>query len=267
MILTYTREDADAWAAFSGDDNPIHFDPERARALGADGLSVHGMRALLDIKQRLSAMLIESAPQGGHYRFSARLRQPLICDRPYRLTLTGGQESVRLGARLSDDRAGALCFSARLAAARPLEPVLRSRAVHYPAEALRALAGRFPLPLKAPGQAWNFVDAVLFQCLIAAPETLLNVAGVFPGLQVRSLSEIFRRIPVVQTHHDVHFDAGLLAADIRALIDAGLGCAIQPPLIAGTEESGFVLSIVLRAMAPSGPLLSTTVTLKTLPAS
>lgn len=265
MILTYTRRDAEVWAAFSGDDNPIHFDPERARALGAGGLSVHGMRALLDLKQHLSGALLQSSPQGRYYLFNARLRHPLICNKPYRLTLAGGQESVRLGAKVLSADDSVLCFSAKLAAAKPLEPMLRSRAVHYSAEALRALGERFPLPLDAPGQAWSFVDAVLFQCLVAAPDTLLNVAEVFPTLQVRSLSEVFRSIPVVQTHHDVHFDARLLTADVDALAEKGLYCAIQPPLIAGSEESGFVLSVVIRAWTDAGPLLSTSVTLKTLP--
>ena len=264
MILTYTRRDADAWAAFSGDDNPIHFDPERARALGADGLSGHGMRAMLDIKQQLSEALLHSSPQGRYYLFNARLRQPLICDKPYLLTLTGGSERVRLSAKVTRED-HALCFSAKLAAAKPLEPVLRSRAVHYSAGMLRALSERFPLPLDAPGQAWNFVDAVLFQCLVAAPETLLNVAEVFPGLQVRSLSEIFRQVPVVQTHHDVHFDAGLLMTDVRAIVEGGLHCAVQPPVIAGAEENGYVLGIVIRAWTGDGPLLSSSVTLKTLP--
>lgn len=42
--LRYTLADARQWAAFSGDDNPIHFDLAAARAMGDGRLSVHGMR-------------------------------------------------------------------------------------------------------------------------------------------------------------------------------------------------------------------------------
>ena len=50
-LLRYTLADAQQWAAFSGDENPIHFDYAAARAMGAGQLSVHGMRALLDVKR------------------------------------------------------------------------------------------------------------------------------------------------------------------------------------------------------------------------
>ncbi|MBO1916418.1 MaoC family dehydratase [Providencia rettgeri] len=55
--LRYTLEDAKQWASFSGDDNPIHFDLEWVKAKGGDQLSVHGMRALLDVKQFASESL------------------------------------------------------------------------------------------------------------------------------------------------------------------------------------------------------------------
>ena len=50
-LLHYTLADAQQWAAFSGDENPIHFDLAAARQMGAGQLSVHGMRALLDVKR------------------------------------------------------------------------------------------------------------------------------------------------------------------------------------------------------------------------
>ena len=46
--VQYTLADANRWAEFSGDYNPIHFDLEQARLRG-EGLRVHGMRALLEI--------------------------------------------------------------------------------------------------------------------------------------------------------------------------------------------------------------------------
>jgi len=39
-LLHYTLADAQQWAAFSGDENPIHFDLAAARQMGAGQLSV-----------------------------------------------------------------------------------------------------------------------------------------------------------------------------------------------------------------------------------
>lgn len=54
MPLHYTLSDAHGWAGFSGDYNPVHFDASWAKKQGAAHLSVHGMRALLDVKAAIS---------------------------------------------------------------------------------------------------------------------------------------------------------------------------------------------------------------------
>ena len=38
-----TQEQIDAYAEVSGDHNPIHIDPDAARAVGLDGTIAHGM--------------------------------------------------------------------------------------------------------------------------------------------------------------------------------------------------------------------------------
>lgn len=265
MILTYTVRDAEQWAAFSGDYNPIHFDLERARALGGDDLSVHGMRALLDMKQYLTTALLQAPPQAEYYAFSARLRQPLMCHKSYRMSLAGQPDGAKVSGKLTDDADGGLCFSAKLAAAKPLELASRANAVVYSADELRALSQRFPLPAEEPARLWGFLDAVLFQRIVEAPDTMQMVKEVFPALQADSLIDVFGRVPVVQTHHDVHFDARLFTPDAGFHAGSGLHCAIQPTLVMGSGESGFVLSIVIQAWSEERPLLSTSVTLKTLP--
>lgn len=265
MNLTYSVRDAERWAAFSGDYNPIHFDLQRARALGGDDLSVHGMRALLDMKQFLAAALDQTAPQGKVYLFSARLRQPVICHKAYRIALSGPMDSVRLGAKMVDDADGAVCFSAKIAAAKPLEAGSRIRAKYYSVDELQALSLCFPVAAGAPGRLWSFLDAVLFQRIVEAQETLQMVKEAFPTMAASTLGEVFEQVPVVQTHHDVQFDACLLDPGGVVLLEKGLCCAIQPPLVMGSQESGFVLSISVQAWIDERPLISTSVALKTLP--
>lgn len=47
-------KDRNSWAEFSGDYNPIHFDIDWANKLGVDVLVVHGMLAMLPLKQLIS---------------------------------------------------------------------------------------------------------------------------------------------------------------------------------------------------------------------
>ncbi|MEY8941968.1 MaoC/PaaZ C-terminal domain-containing protein [Klebsiella michiganensis] len=99
MTLCYSLRDAERWAAFSGDDNPIHFDATEAKRFGLDGLCVHGMRAMLDVKSALSAALEREALPSGDLMFSCRLREPVACEMPYQLSIreTLRQEQVLIG--------------------------------------------------------------------------------------------------------------------------------------------------------------------------
>ncbi len=265
MILTYTVRDAEQWAAFSGDYNPIHFDLERARALGGDDLSVHGMRALLDMKQYLSAALLQASPQAEFYMFSARLRQPLMCHKSYQMSLTGQPDGTKVRGTLVDEQSDSVCFSAKLTAAAPLTIAPADNVLVYSSDDLRTLSHRFPLPAQEPARLWSFLDAVLFQRIVEAPDTMRMVKEVFPQLRANALIDVFGRVPVVQTHHDVHFNACLFSPDADFHAGSGMHCAIQPTLVTGSGESGFVLSIVIQAWSDEQPLLSTAVTLKTLP--
>jgi len=69
---------ADKWATFSGDWNPIHFDLRAARQLGADRLVVHGMLALLKVKQETSSRLAGAHGASSCQQFSAYFRLPAL---------------------------------------------------------------------------------------------------------------------------------------------------------------------------------------------
>jgi hypothetical protein len=73
-----SAEMAEKWASFSGDRNPIHFELAVAKRVGASRLVVHGMLALLHVKQEMTQRL--AAPDGGQSlaKFNAFFRLPAL---------------------------------------------------------------------------------------------------------------------------------------------------------------------------------------------
>lgn len=263
MDLTYTLQDAQAWAAFSGDYNPLHFDLQQVRKIGMEQLSVHGMRAMLDMKHHLSAALLTTAPVPGGYIFRARMRQPVLCQTPYQLQIAS--KGHQLTGTLLDKTTQERCFSSTLTSA-PLLPMAAGVKQHSLTLAeVMALARLFPGETAQSAQTWGFFDAVLFQLLVTSPETLAMLTSVLPELAAATLSDVFAQIPVVQTHHETQFSAKLLTPDPHFHIAERLYYTISPMLIMGDKNSGLVLRAEIEAGSLSHPLITTAVTLKTWP--
>lgn len=96
--LIFTRGDAERWRGFSGDNNPIHFDVEQARLLEADGLVVHGMVALLPIRERIARGCAEGGADDWK-RFRVMFRRPIPQDRPLELSSREQGGTARFGLR------------------------------------------------------------------------------------------------------------------------------------------------------------------------
>ncbi|MFD0727574.1 MaoC/PaaZ C-terminal domain-containing protein [Lysobacter brunescens] len=84
MQMQFDADDIEAWAVLSGDRNPIHFDRDAARRMDAADVVVHGMLALLPIKQRLG----RSASGEGWVQFKALLKAPVLRDAPVALSVS-----------------------------------------------------------------------------------------------------------------------------------------------------------------------------------
>ncbi|MFC0226280.1 hypothetical protein [Serratia aquatilis] len=263
MDYTYTLRDAEAWAAFSGDYNPIHFDLQHVRKMGAEKLSVHGMRAMLDMKRQLSAALLAGEPQQDFYVFSTRLRQPVLCQTPYHLQIAGNGE--RVTGKLLDSTTQESCFSSKLTSAEPLVLSPGEREYVLTADEVFTQGQQFPGDVSDITQTWGFLDALLFQRLVKSPDMLAMLTSALPELAATTLIEVFSQIPVVQTHHETHFSARLFAADSYFQAAERLYYAILPMLIMGNSHSGFVLRAVVQARLQHQPLMTTAVTLKTWP--
>lgn len=264
MPLNYTLRDAERWAEFSGDYNPIHFDAAEAKRLGMDGLCVHGMRAMLDVKSGLSCALEKHALSSAGLLFSCRLRDPIVCETPYQLSLSETQvgDLQQVSGKLLNPQTRQIGISSKLAETKAMElsPVTQASTLH--GETLTALFAQFHAVKNIPTPLWSFFDAVLFRQLVRAPETLESVHGILSGHKVACLEEIFRRVSVVQTHHETHFSPQLLRHEEEDPQFKSLHYSIQPTLVMGKKEAGLVFVAGIQAWRFDEPLIVVTVTLK-----
>jgi acyl dehydratase len=95
LIKHVTQEQIDAYADVSGDHNPIHINPEAARAVGLDGTIAHGMLNMAFVGQMLTDWL-SGQPTGPAWisrlrvRFQAMVRPNDTLDSYGRLTKRHG---------------------------------------------------------------------------------------------------------------------------------------------------------------------------------
>lgn len=102
-VLNFDQAAVDAWAAFSGDYNPVHFDLEHAQAAGLGGLIVHGMLALLPVKQALSRSLGATQPSSEPWiKFRAVFRNPIPCGKESLLSLRGHGPKLEFRVRATE---------------------------------------------------------------------------------------------------------------------------------------------------------------------
>lgn len=271
MQLSYNLQDAELWAAFSGDFNPIHFDLNAAGKLGISGLCVHGMRAMLDIKSSMGARLSTQLPQPKGFIFSSRLRGPVICDTPCELQVeeTLRNTQLHVSSALRDLTTGQNCISSKLMAATAPERISAADVYRLSGDELMNLAGKFPDTGNVELQPWSFLDAVLFQQLLNSPAALDSVRQIAPELfcdnPQMGLGDIFTQVQVVQTHHETHFRSNLISpAHLSHLCDA-FDYAILPTLVMGDKQSGLILCARLHAWRAEQPLINVGITLKTAP--
>ncbi|AVF34810.1 hypothetical protein BV494_07630 [Rahnella sikkimica] len=267
MSFIYSLRDAETWAKFSGDDNPIHFDHAEAKRLGLDGLCVHGMRAMLDIKTALSARMEKDASGADGFSFISRLREPVLCDQPYQLALS---ETVRRGHMqisgnlLGKEASGQVSISSKLTGTGSVNLAPVTQTFSLSAQTLTSFYQDFPHGGK-PVAVWNFMDAVLFRQLVQSPDTLDTVRSILPEVRATRLREVFSLVQVVQTHHETRFSRSLLAAGTEAACCEGFDYAVLPTLVTGDKHSGLILLASLQAWRGKDPLMTVTVTLKTGP--
>lgn len=260
--LRYTLKDAQQWASFSGDDNPIHFDLEWVKAKGGDQLSVHGMRALLDVKQfaseSLNRQLLTSQEvlQPEFIKCVVRLRNPLWNDKNYDLVARNKAGSVVL---LSSDEQQN-CLTCQLSATHP--PVLNEIAneIMISTAEMAKLQSMFSV-FSNEMYEWQFIDAILFWYLIH-DSSLFTQKEISQWLPAGStLQGIFSRYPIVQTHQEVIFDRELLTKWLPVTSLEPIYLRILPALVIADSENGRLVSISMAARYKE-KIINNSITLK-----
>ncbi|HPD91012.1 MAG: MaoC family dehydratase [Rhodobacter sp.] len=106
-IWTPTQADFDRFARLSGDDNPIHVDPDFSARTRFGRTVSHGML----LYARLWAMLRAAHPDRPTRMQEMTFPNPAFADEPLRLALEDTGTGIALSAaRVAD---GALCFQGR----------------------------------------------------------------------------------------------------------------------------------------------------------
>ena len=265
--LRYSLSDAERWAAFSGDYNPIHFDAAEAQRLGLAGLCVHGMRAMLDMKSALSTSREKHGVTADGLMFTSRLREPVLCDTLYQLPVreTLRDDRVQLSASLRHAQTQQASISSKLTPTQALELSPVTQVNTLGAQELATLHTQFLAVGSPVVPPWSFLDAVLFRQLVNAPQTLETVHSLLPSVHATRLGDVFTLVQVVQTHHETHFSPRLLTQTEQEPRFGAIHYAILPTLVMGEKQRGLVLLAGIQAWQDAEPLMSVAVTLKTGP--
>jgi hypothetical protein len=224
--LTFGPPDIAGWARFSGDYNPIHFDAERARALGVEGVVAHGMLVLLAVKGWLSR---ELPPGGGWWTFKARMRQPVLSGRPALLDVRPQPDGLAFTLAAP---AGHKLMTGALSR-RPVVPYTPAppRRLRIEADAVAARVRELQDAFPWPGEFWVAADALVFAEFVRTGiKDVLAPHGIDLGPGGESPAD---GTIVVQTAHEVAFDRHVLGA---APAGAAFDVEVLPPVSEAVED-------------------------------
>jgi hypothetical protein len=275
--LSYNAHDIRAWAEFSGDFNPIHFDLARAARLNLPAVPVHGMRVMLDIKSALFQRMMGPAGAArrdatGWLLYKAVLRSPVLCDERYTLEIEERRQGCHYA--LIDARGHDECVTGYMRAA-PEPQISPGLCTDMPAawrsftltgKQLAGSTSAFRTCANRHNEAWMLLDALLFGAALLDAGLFLQVAQSLEAGTARSADDLMRSATVLQTHHST-----LISEDVQKLrigadghvgeLDA-IDCRIDAPFIDGNPAEGFVVQVSLDAYDRGALLVRTTVGLK-----
>lgn len=234
--IAFGLPEVEAWAKFSGDFNPIHFDLQRARSAGLDGLVVHGMLALMPVKAELATAASASAGrldaqtrEAPWMKFHALFRRSIPHDSVSLLTLRASK-TVGLDFRLNASDTQEERFRGSYAPASDHGSWLethrldeRSFSALAPGE-----AQRFAQSYPAVQEGWIALDAIIFADFI---RTKLDAIALMVRKDFRQVMGMSTNSGVfVQVSHTVFINTSVLRTPGPLPFDCGqLSYAMAPP--------------------------------------
>jgi hypothetical protein len=247
MDIAFSAADVQAWADFSGDHNPIHFDRAAARLAGLDDLVVHGMLVLVPVKQFLSDNHQRLNGEGRSARFKAFFRSPVLYDQSQSVTLrTRSPGRTEFSVRSAETQAESLRGFLTHAAAPDAEPApdAARRRLDDSGSRLASFAARLP----AIDSLWIWLDALAFSEFVR--RDMHGVASRALGQWVpdRPANGI-PGVSIMQTSQDVFISEEVADARLSRMVTARpeiLSYSIETSLVVASlaEVSGTVRTAV-----------------------
>jgi len=236
--LSFGITDVEKWAQFSHDYNPIHFDIAHAKMAGLDTLIVHGMLALLPVKQAVSEESEASKPShAGWTRFRALFRAPIPHDRAHALELRHCERGIDfrfrsavIGNEHFRGSYGTMeepCFGAG-------EPWMESKlSSEHLEEQINQFSNYYPFIT----ERWVALDAIVFSEFIRTNLEAIEKKAQ-SQLPIRFGSDVDDKI-LVQVSHTVSVAPELIGKDVAGIREfVGLAYTLgMPELIASTEQT------------------------------
>jgi hypothetical protein len=235
LTLSFDMAAVEQWAQFSSDRNPIHFDLAHARAAGLDALIVHGMLAMMPMKEAVA----DAVAPAGWMKFRTLLRNPIAHDREVVFTTKPAADGISF--RLHDLAGKTEHFRGTYGRVGDPSGQLQGdtpRGKPLP----RAHLDRFCATYPHVRERWIALDAVVFSEFMRsrlhvlerlAHAHMLRLSGGAPASRV-----------VVQSSHTVTFDAAFFDAPAAADQWNQLSHALlTPELLASGNQIGGVVAL------------------------
>jgi hypothetical protein len=208
MEIAFGLPEVRAWATFSNDFNPIHFDLDHAKNAGLGGLVVHGMLALLPVKVAIAKVYAEHSaqrPASDWIKFHALFRSPIPHGAANDLTIRPAKEDG-FDFRLHSRYEGRERFRGSLSRSEDLADWLQAHPL--PSSSFSVLnsgdGARFADSYPEVKENWIALDAVVFSDFMRS-----RLAQIAEAVQQRMAALISGAPGVgmyVQSSHTVHIN-------------------------------------------------------------
>jgi hypothetical protein len=236
MKLAFDMDAVEKWAQFSSDRNPIHFELAHARLAGLDALIVHGMLALMPVKDAVAGAI----EPGGWMKFKSLLRNPIPHGAPIAFDAKPAAEGLSFQVRGSAGQIEHFRGTYR----RAEDPVaeLQGESVELQTALDCSHVERFAQFYPDVRQRWIGLDAIIFSEFM---RTRLQIVEDIAQAHLLGLgADAHTSRVVVQSSHSVTFDAAFFGA--LGGPDAWTGFShgmLMPEMIASSNQLSGTVSL------------------------
>lgn len=221
MILNFNKKSLKKWANFSGDFNPIHFDENKARQIGLNNLAVHGMLAMLPIKQYTAGSFIKGQSESDGFVWRSSLRYPLDIDKDYQLLLKNSENKISF--TLHDMELAKKYFIGSMHKSTFNEEIQQfnfsdTQIFSIDPELIKEKQQEFKATFANISLLWIFFDALLFSLFISKHATELCVQKFkeFMGNQKQFIGD---NVLFLHTNHQVYVSPQISQLNIEKVLD------------------------------------------------